>query len=111
MHAYVFVMSYSSSKLFLVTEYIFYVHRYMQRRLRLKTIEHLAEQFSAHGMREEENVKIKQAYDEDAKQQMKESEIREREMQHKLHEAKELQEKEQRRREEEIKQVKFDLCD
>ena len=77
----------------------------MQRRHRLKTIEHLAEQFSASGMREKENIKMKQAYDEDVKQQLEESALRDIEMQRKLLEEKAEREKEQKRREEEIRKV------
>lgn len=77
----------------------------MQRRHRLKTIEHLAEQFSASGMRERENIKMKQAYDEDVKQQLDESALRDIEMQRKLLEEKAEREKEQKRKEEEIRKV------
>jgi hypothetical protein len=77
----------------------------MQRRHRLKTIEHLAEQFSASGMREKENLKMKQAYDEDVKQQLEESAMRDMEMQRKLLEERAEREKEQKRREEEIRKV------
>ena len=77
----------------------------MQRRQRLKTVEHLAEQFAACSAREQENVRMKQAYDEDVKQQMEQSERREREMQRKLLEEREKQEIEQKRQEEEIKKV------
>ena len=86
-----------------------YIHipifRNMQRRHRLKTIEHLAEQFSASDMREKENIKMKQAYDEDVKQQLEESALRDIEVQRKLLEEKAEREKEQKRREEEIRKV------
>lgn len=81
----------------------------MQHRLRLKTVEHLAEQFAARGMREKENIKMKQDYDEDVKQQMQESEMRDREMRRKIIEEREKEEQEKKKREEEIKKVENKL--
>lgn len=81
--------------------------RNIQRRLRLKTIEHLAEQFSARNASEREDVKMKQAYDEDVRHQMEESEMRDREMKRKIAEEREREEMEEKRREEEIKKVKM----
>ena len=81
------------------------VIRNIQRRLRLKTIEHLVEQFSASSASEREDVKMKQAYDEDVRHEMEESEMREREMRRKTTEEREKEEMEQKRREEEIKKV------
>ena len=86
------------------------VIRNIQRRLRLKTIEHLVEQFSASSASEREDVKMKQAYD-DVRHEMEESEMREREMRRKTIEEREKEEMEQKRREEEIKKVvSVSLC-
>ena len=78
----------------------------MQRRIRLRTVERLAEQFASRFTMGGEKDKAKQAYDEDVKRQMEESERRARETRRKLvEEERERKEEERKRREEEIKQV------
>ena len=81
--------------------------RYIQQRMCFKMVEHLAEQLGAATMRDRENIRMKQEYDEDVKHQVEESEMRDREMQRKLLEQKEKEEEEKRQREEEIKKVIF----
>lgn len=81
------------------------MYRYMQKRLRLKTVEHLAEQFAATAMEDKENIKMKQDYDENVRHEMEESEMRAREMRRRIQEQREREEEEKRRREEEIKKV------
>ena len=84
------------------------LYRHIQQRLRIKTVEHLAEQFSASGVKDKENIKMKQEYDEDVRHQLEESELRSRERQQKLLEQREREEEEKKRREEEIKKVCID---
>lgn len=79
--------------------------RYIEKRLRVKRVEHLAEQFAATGMKDKEDIKMKQEYDEDVRHQVEESEMRSRELHRKLMEQKEKEEEEKRKREEEIKKV------
>ena len=68
-------------------------------------MEHLAEQFAASGMKERENIKMRQDYDEDVKHEVELSEMRERELRRKLVEEREKEEEEKRKREEELKKV------
>ena len=84
--------------------------RYLERRVRLKTVEHLAQQFSHVQTADREN-QLKQAYEEDVKRQMEESEKRERAIREMLlEEERKRKDAEHKKREEEIRQVCTYVC-
>ena len=84
--------------------------RYLERRVHLKTVEHLAQQFSHVQTADREN-QLKQAYEEDVKRQMEESEKREREIREMLlEEERKRKEVERKKREEEIRHVCMYIC-